>query len=141
SANIAQGDNYLSIIVPQIMASQAYQNNGAIIIWNDETEGGDDASRTSMEIVISPLAKGNAFASSLVYSHSSDIKTMQELFGLLPFDNAIPTSETFAGGGFATVLGANDFADMFVPNAIPEPATLGLLGIGVAAVLPRRRRK
>src|SRR5262249_43355800 len=28
-AAIAQGDNFLSMIVPQIMASQAYKNNGA----------------------------------------------------------------------------------------------------------------
>ena len=38
-AAIAQGDNFLSMIVPQIMASQAYKNNGAIVIWYDETEG------------------------------------------------------------------------------------------------------
>jgi hypothetical protein len=44
-AGIAQGDNFLSIVVPQIMTSPAYQNNGLIIIWWDETEGGDDASR------------------------------------------------------------------------------------------------
>ena len=40
-AAVAQGDNFLSMIVPQIMASQAYKNNGAIVIWFDETEGGD----------------------------------------------------------------------------------------------------
>ena len=32
AAKIAQGDNFLRLIVPQIMASQAHQNNGAIII-------------------------------------------------------------------------------------------------------------
>jgi hypothetical protein len=39
-ASIAQGDNFLSIIVPMIESSQAFKNNGAIIIWWDETEGG-----------------------------------------------------------------------------------------------------
>ena len=38
-SNIAQGDNFLSIVVPQIMASEAYRRNGVIVIWNDETEG------------------------------------------------------------------------------------------------------
>jgi hypothetical protein len=57
-ANIAQGDNFLSQLVPQIEASQAYKNDGAIVIWWDETEGGDDPSRTIGEIVISPDAKG-----------------------------------------------------------------------------------
>ena len=45
-AAVAQGDHFLSIIVPQIEASQAYQNNGVIIIWFDETEGGDTAAYT-----------------------------------------------------------------------------------------------
>ena len=61
SANIAQGDNFLAQVVPQIMASQAYRNNGVIIIWWDETEGGDDTTRTLMEAVISPLAISTAF--------------------------------------------------------------------------------
>src|SRR5262249_17180987 len=39
-ASIAQGDNFFSIVVPMIESSQAYKNNGAIIIWWDETEGG-----------------------------------------------------------------------------------------------------
>ena len=39
-ASIEQGDNFLSIVVPMIESSQAYKNNGAIIIWWDETEGG-----------------------------------------------------------------------------------------------------
>src|ERR1041384_1043003 len=75
SANIAQGDNFLAQIIPQIMASKAYQNNGVVIIWWDESEGGDDASRTIPEIIISPLAKGNAYASSVPMHHSSDLKT------------------------------------------------------------------
>jgi len=36
-ASIAQGDNFLSIIVPEIEASQAYKNNGVIVLWWDET--------------------------------------------------------------------------------------------------------
>ncbi len=82
SAQIAQGDNFLSIVVPQIMASPQYQNNGVIIIWTDETEGSNqnDFKHTLTEIVISPLAKGNAYASTLNYTHSSDLHTMQEIY-------------------------------------------------------------
>ena len=77
---VAQGDNFLSKIIPQIMASQAFKNNGAIVIWGDETEGTDpnDYSHTMPEIVISPLAKGNAYDSTLDYTHSSDLKTWEE---------------------------------------------------------------
>ena len=54
-----------------IESSQAYKNNGAIIIWWDETEGGGDAAHTLEEIVILPLAKGNAYNSEFLYTHSS----------------------------------------------------------------------
>jgi len=37
-SQIAVGDNFLSIIVPKIMASKAYKDNGMIVIWTDETE-------------------------------------------------------------------------------------------------------
>jgi hypothetical protein len=79
--SVMLGDNFLSKIVPAIMASSAYKNNGVIVIWYDETEHENSTSFTVPEIVISPLAKGNAYNSSLTYRHSSDLKSMQELFG------------------------------------------------------------
>jgi phosphatidylinositol-3-phosphatase len=113
AANIAQGDNFLSIVVPEIEASAAFQNNGAIVIWNDETEGGDTSGFTSTEIVISPLAKGNAYDSTITYDHSSDLKTWSELFGVAaPGDAASPL--------------VSDLSDLFQPGAItvavPEPS-------------------
>src|SRR6202040_1529837 len=33
AANIRQGDDFLSQIIPVIMASDAYKNHGAIVIW------------------------------------------------------------------------------------------------------------
>jgi len=127
-AGIAQGDNFLSIVVPQIMASPAYQNNGVIIIWWDETEGGDDASRVVPEFVISPLAKGNGYASSVVLSHSSDLKTMEEIFGLPSVNNPIPTGETNNFGGFNNVATSNDLSDLFVTGAIPAAASASVTG-------------
>jgi hypothetical protein len=113
-AAVAQGDNFLSIIVPQIMASAAWQNNGVIIIRMDETEGGDSTSYTIPEIIISPLAKGNAYASSVVMSHSSDIKTIEEMVGFSFLSNTIPASETAAtGSGYNSVATVNDLTDMF----------------------------
>jgi hypothetical protein len=108
-AAVKQGDDFLAAVVPKIMASQAYQNNGAIVIWNDESEGtnADDFNHTLMEIVISPLAKGYGYASSLNYTHSSDLKTMQEIFQVGPLL------------GDAAAAGTLDLSDMFVPNTIP----------------------
>ena len=93
-AAIAEGDNCLSIIIPKIMASQAYKDHGVIIIWTDETESTDDTNTTLPYVIISPLAKGNAYASTLPYSHSSDLKTMDEIFGLAYQTNAIPSRRT-----------------------------------------------
>jgi phosphatidylinositol-3-phosphatase len=77
---IAQGDKFLSILVPEIEASQAFKNNGMIVIWNDETEGDEDVGSTAgfdgTEIIISPLAQGNAFTNTTLYTHASDLATL-----------------------------------------------------------------
>jgi hypothetical protein len=134
-AQIAQGDNFLSQIVPMIMASQAYRDDGAIVLWWDESEGGDDPSRTIPEIVISPDAKGNAYTNSIRYTHSSDLLTMQELFNV--------------GLCLRDACNATDLSDLFVAGAIPgeitrevaEPAGLPMLAAGLLALgLTKRRR-
>jgi hypothetical protein len=115
---IALGDNFLSMIVPQIMASQAYKNNGAIVIWFDETEFGDTSKFTLPLVVISPLAKGNAYNSTLTYTHSSDLKTMEELFGVYGPGGA------FLGG--ANNPATNDLSDFFVTSsATANPVASG----------------
>lgn len=127
SANIAQGDNFLSMVVPLIMASSAYQNNGVIVVWFDETENGDDSAHTLGEIIISPDAKGNAFTNNILYTHSSDLLTMEEIFGLAPC--------------LRGACSATDLSDLFVPGSIPPPVptpepstiTAGVLGIGALA--------
>jgi hypothetical protein len=125
-ASIAQGDNFLATVIPQIMASKAYQDNGAIIIWWDESESGDDTNHTIPEIVISPLAKGNAYASSVVLNHSSDIKTLEEIFGLPMLNNPIPLNETNNFSGYNNVATVNDLSDLFVPGTIPAPASMSV---------------
>jgi phosphatidylinositol-3-phosphatase len=127
---IAQGDNFLATVVPQIMASQAYQSNGVVIIWFDETEGGDTTNFSLPEFIISPLAKGNAYASTLEYNHSSDLKTMEEIFGLSFVSNSIPASETnVKGTGYNFVASVNDLSDLFI-------GTTGTTTIGNLSILP-----
>ena len=102
------------------MASAAYQSNGVIVIWWDETEGGDTTNFSLPEIIISPLAKGNAYASVVPMNHSSDIKTLEEILSLPAVNNPIPTKETdVSGSGYNNVATVNDLSDLFVPDAIP----------------------
>ena len=117
---IAAADNFLSTVIPQIMASPEYRNNGVIVLWWDEAEGGDDTNHAIPEIIISPLAKGNAYASSVPLNHSSDIKTWSEVFHVPFVSNPIPTNETdVTGSGYNNVAVVNDLSDLFVSGAIP----------------------
>jgi hypothetical protein len=82
---VAQGDNFLSIVVPEIMNSPIYKaGHAAIVIWTDETEGSNqnDFNHTLTDIVISPLSKGNAYDSLVNLTHSSDVATMQRIFAV-----------------------------------------------------------
>ena len=88
AGRIAQGDNFLARVVPLIMASDAYKHNGVILLWWDESEGGDTAEFTLPFIVVSKNARANVngvpFASHVGYSHSSTLRTMQEIFDVDP---------------------------------------------------------
>jgi phosphatidylinositol-3-phosphatase len=115
AAKIKQGDDFLSQIVPVIMASNAYKNHGVIIIWWDESESvagepANDFNHTIGEIIISELAHPNVnglpYASPINYTHSSDLRTMQEIFGVRPL--------------LGDAANATDLSDLFKPGAIPK---------------------
>jgi hypothetical protein len=97
------------------------------------------------EIVVSPLCKGNAYDSELNFTHSSDLATMQKIFGVTATTatgflndaaNASNSSNGLVGtsqtahasssptGGFGTGT-AQDMSDLFVAGTIP-PALPGL---------------
>lgn len=97
---IKLGDTWLSSNVPAILASKAYKDNGALfIIWDEGDENGlQPASDGPMGmIVLSPLAKVN-YASSTVLTHSSTLRTVEEIFSvplLRDAKNATDLSEFF----------------------------------------------
>jgi hypothetical protein len=116
-AKILQGDDYLRQVIPVIMASDAYKKHGAIIIWFDESESDgvagdnpDDFNHTIGEIVISSRAHKNVdgipYASPLNYTHSSDLRTMQEIF--------------HAGPLVGDAVNAIDLSDLFDAGAVPK---------------------
>ena len=96
SNSIRQGDNWLGSEVPKILASPAYQNNGALFITWDEGEGSDGPIGM---ILLSPLAKGGGYCSTNHYTHSSLLRTIQEIFGVTPF--------------LGDAANADDLADLF----------------------------
>jgi phosphatidylinositol-3-phosphatase len=117
AANIKQGDDFLRQVVPVIMASKAYQENGVIILWWDESEtdgvSGDNPDRfdhTVGEIVISKHAHQNVdglpYASQVNLTHSSDLRTMEKIFGVSPL--------------LGDAANATDLSDLFQPGAIPK---------------------
>jgi len=112
AARIAQGDNFLARIVPLIMASDAYKHHGVIVLWWDESEGGDSA-ETLPFVVISRDAHenvgGRPYGNSIQYSHSSFLRSMQEIFGVDP-------RRGFAWLGDA--VNATDLADLFKPGTL-----------------------
>lgn len=117
AARIKQGDSFLSQIVPIIMESNAYKNHGVIVLWWDESESdgvsgdnGDDFNHTIPLIVISNDAHKNVdgapYASPVNYTHSSFLRTMQEIFAVGPF--------------LGDAANADDLSDLFKPGAIPN---------------------
>ena len=123
SSQIKAGDNTVARLVPMIMASKAYQDGGVIILWWDESEddgeandNADDFNHTIPEIVISNLAHANEaglpYASQVDLTHSSDLRTMQNIFHVKGNSQTSPYLGDAANG--------NDLSDLFEPGVIPS---------------------
>jgi hypothetical protein len=117
AARIKQGDSFLSQIIPAIMASQAYQDHGVIVLWWDEAEkdgaagdNADDFNHTLPFVVISKDAHknvdGKPYGSAVFYTHSSFLRTMQEIFGVGPL--------------LGDAANATDLSDLFKPGNLHE---------------------
>ena len=102
SDNVKLGDTWLSTAVTAILGSAAYKNNGALFIIWDEGDGAFGGGGASSDgpigmIVLSPLAKPG-FSSSTAFTHSSTLRTVEEIFGVPPLrdaKNATDLSEFF----------------------------------------------
>jgi phosphatidylinositol-3-phosphatase len=126
---ITQGDTWLANNLPTILNSQAYSNGGAIFItWDEgEPQTGESGDGPVGMIVISRMAKGGGYSNTVHYTHSSTLRTFQEIFNVTPFirdaANAADLSDLFnpfpgvtgvtpscgstAGGTSITINGSN----------------------------------
>ncbi len=93
---IKNGDTWLSDQVPVILNSKAFQDGGALFITWDESVGGDHPIGM---IVLSPFAKGGGYSNKIPYTHSSTLRTVQEIFGVEPF--------------LGDAANSNDLSDLF----------------------------
>jgi hypothetical protein len=96
--SILNGDLWLSREVPKILASNAFKNDGALFITWDEGRGISDGPIGM--IVLSPLAVGGGYHNSIPYSHSSTLRTFQEILNVGPYlrdaANATSLSDLFS---------------------------------------------
>lgn len=95
--SILNGDRWLSREMPRLLGSDAFNNNGAVFITWDEGQGTSDGPIGM--IVLSPLAVGGGYHNSIVYTHSSTLRTFQEIFAVTPLlgdaENATSLSDLF----------------------------------------------
>jgi phosphatidylinositol-3-phosphatase len=110
---IKQGDTWLANEVPKILNSQAFRNNGALFITWDESYDVDTRIGT---LLLSPLARGGGYTNYVYYTHSSMLRTLQEIFHVGPF--------------LGDAANANDLSDLF--EQPPVPAT----GFRISKVAP-----
>jgi hypothetical protein len=86
------------------MTSAAYSNGGAIFItWDEGFEPNAPDGPIGM-IVLSPYARGGGYSNNIYYTHSSCIRTVQEIFGVTPL--------------LGDAVNATDLSDLFNPFAI-----------------------
>jgi MYXO-CTERM domain-containing protein len=110
---VKNGDDWLSREVPKILASAAYRSGGALFITWDESEGGEFP--VGM-IVLSPSAKGGGYAGNVATTHSSTLRTFQEIFDVSPF--------------LGDAANASDLSDLFQHSLAKSCSADGQCGSG-----------
>ncbi len=112
--SVKNGDNWLKQAIPLILASDAYNKGGIIFITWDEGEGSDGPIGM---IILSPYAKVG-YSNSVPYTHSSTLRTLQEIFDVQPF--------------LGEAANATDLSDLFnaFPAVSPEATDTHVLFLG-----------
>jgi phosphatidylinositol-3-phosphatase len=121
---VKQVDNWLAAQVPRILNSAAWQDGGALFItWDEGASGGDGPLGM---IVISPLGHGGGYFNNIYYTHSSTLRTFQEIFGVTPL--------------LGDAANATDLSDLFSRFEVGSVVRLpgGGLRVTAAGVIPGR---
>lgn len=118
---VKQGDTWLSTEVPKILNSNAYRTGGLLLITWDEGAGSSDGPIGM--IALSPFAKSN-YQNSLHYTHSSTLKTLEEIFSVALLRDAA-NAQTADLSDFFPPPGGTPTATSVPPTPTPTtpPAT------------------
>ena len=119
--SVQQTDDWLASEVPKILNSAAYTNQGAVFITWDE--GANSSDGPIGLILLSPLVRGG-YSNSLHYTHSSLLRTLQEIFGVSPW--------------LGDAANATDLNDLFQQLRIQPLGwiTEGAFGMNITGVQP-----
>lgn len=101
--SVRQGDTWLRQHLPTILHSLAYQHGGVVFVTWDEGEGGSDGPIGL--IALSRYARVG-YASQRHYTHSSLLRTIQEILGVTPL--------------LRDAAHATDLADLFARGTLPS---------------------
>ena len=91
--SIAQADKWLSEVVPTIVNSKTFQQDGALFITWDEGNGLSDENNPIGMMMLSRFIK-LGYTNSIEYSHVSYVKTIQEIFNISPLVGGAADSST-----------------------------------------------
>jgi hypothetical protein len=100
---VQAGDTWLSNNLPQMINWVTGHGGVVLVVWDEG--GGKGANGALPFLAIGPHVK-TGFASTLAYSHSSTLKSVEEIFGVGLLRGAADPA-------------TNDFADLFVPGFFP----------------------
>ncbi len=98
---IEDGDAWLKTNVPPILASQAYKDGGVLFILWDEGSFSLSDGPVGL-IVLSPLLKSAGYSNAIAYTHSSTLKTIEEIFSVPLLNDAATASTTDLADFFTT---------------------------------------
>lgn len=101
---IAQGDAWLSANLPAILASKSYGRGAVVIVAWDE---GEEASDGPIPFFLLSNKAKAGFSSDTHYTHSSTVKTIQEILGVTPLLRHAADADT------------KDFTDLFTEFPTP----------------------
>jgi hypothetical protein len=155
---LTSADAFLQAVVPEIMASPAYKQDGMIVITFDEAADSDTSSccgevtgTTGVQpvggggltgaLLISPLLTPHT--STVPYNHYSLLRSYEDLFGITTggADGQGHLGQAATAPAFGTDVYGNSGPSPTVPE-LPAPALVAvpvLLAGGVVVVVRRRR--